>query len=74
MTFNQLSDKLFENYEAGAISDRQLVQIIERASGYLNLKTLNNTAKFRGKSYNGIKNFVVVDVLIDEERFYINND
>lgn len=30
MTFNELSDKLFANYESGAISDEQLLQIIEQ--------------------------------------------
>jgi len=29
MTFNELRDKLFENFESGAISDEELVQIIE---------------------------------------------
>lgn len=30
MTFNELRDKLFANYELGVISDEQLVQIIEQ--------------------------------------------
>lgn len=72
MTFNELKDKLFKNYEAGAISDEDLLQVIELAVGYLNLKTLSNTAGFRGKSYNGIKNYVYPDIVIDGERFYKN--
>ena len=55
MTFNELRDKIFQNYEAGAITDEDLLQIIEFAVSYLNLKTLTNTATFRDKSYNGIK-------------------
>lgn len=74
MNFNELRDKLFANYEAGAISDEQLVQIIELANQYLNLKTKTNTAKYRGKSYNGIKNFVMNDIEIDGVQFYINNE
>ena len=74
MVFNELQQKLFENYEAGAISDKQLVQIIEQAKTYLNLKTLTNTASIRGKSYNGIKAYSTPDVVIDGVKFYINND
>ena len=45
MTFNELRDKIFSNYEAGAITDEQLVQIIEQATSYLNLQTITNYAK-----------------------------
>ena len=74
MTFNELSDKIFKNYEAGAISDEQLVQIIEHSIFYLNLKTLTNTATFRKKSYNGVKNFATPDIHIDGVAFYKNNE
>lgn len=74
MTFSELSDKLFQNYELGVISDEQLVQIIELAVDYLNLKTLSNTAEYREKSYNGIKKFTMSDIVIDKVKFYINND
>ena len=74
MTFNELRDKIFQNYEAGAISDNQLVQIIELAAAYLNLKTLTNTAIFRNKSYNGVKNFATPDIHIDGVAFYKNNE
>lgn len=74
MTFNELSDNLFQNYESGVFSDSDLVQIIERAAGYLNLKTITNTAMFRQKSYNGIKKHVIADVVIDDVKLYVNND
>ena len=74
MTFNDLKDKIFQNYEAGAISDNELVQIIELAVDYLNLKTRTNTAKFQGKSYNGVKNFSTPTVKIDGVEFYKNNE
>lgn len=74
MTFNELRDKLFKNYEAGAITDSDLMQIIELSKLYLNLKTLTNTAAFRNKSYNGIKNFATPDIIIDGVAFYKNNE
>lgn len=70
MKFNELSDKIFINYEAGAISDEQLLQIIERAVGYLSLKTRTNHSKRIGKSYNGVKNFYKEDISIDGVEFY----
>ena len=74
MNISDLKQILFENYEAGVYSDEDLVQLIEQASGYLNLKTRANTAKCRGKSYNGIKKFTTHDLEIDGQIFYINND
>lgn len=74
MTFNELRDKFFANYEAGHISDEQLVQIIEQARDYLNLKSMTNTAKFRGKTYNGIKKIAKPDLIIDGIKLYINNE
>ena len=74
MNIYNLKQVLFENYEAGIYSDEDLVQLIEQASGYLNLKTRANTAKYRGKSYNGIKKFANHDLEIDGQKFYINND
>ena len=74
MNISDLKQILFENYEAGIYSDEDLVQLIEQASVYLNLKTRSNTAKYRGKSYNGIKKFTTPDVVIDGVKFYINND
>ena len=74
MNISDLKQILFENYEAGVYSDDDLIQLIEQASGYLNLKTRANTAKCMGKSYNGIKKFTTHDLEIDGQKFYINND
>ena len=74
MNINSLKQTLFEEYEDGLISDDDLIQIIEQAAEYLNLKTLTNTANFRNKSYNGIKKFANHDLEIDGQIFYINND
>lgn len=73
MTFNDLKNKIFANYEAGAISDYELSGLIDDISCYLNFKTTTNTAEFRGKSFNGIKNFEVPAVVIDGIKFYKNN-
>lgn len=72
-THNQITDLLFSEYEKGNISDSVLVQIIEQASCYLNLKTLTNTAKTQGKSYNGIKKHSTPAIVIDGVKFYSNN-
>ena len=74
MNIDSLRQTLFENYEVGIISDEDLIQIIEQAAEYLNLKTRTNTAKYRNKSYNGIKKFTIHDIKIDGQRFYKNND
>ena len=74
MNISDLKQVLFGNYEAGIYSDYDLILLIKQASGYLNLKTRANTAKYRGKSYNGIKKFTTHDVEIDGQKFYINND
>lgn len=74
MNISDLKQVLFGNYEAGIYSDNDLIQLIKQASGYLNLKTRANTAKYRGKSYNGIKKFANHDLEIDGQKFYINND
>ena len=74
MTFNDLKCKIFANYEAGAISDYDLSGLLSEISDYLNLKTTVNTAEFRGKSFNGIKNFEVPAVIIDGIKFYKNNE
>lgn len=74
MNINNLEQVLFGNYEAGIYSDDDLIQLIELASGYLNMKTRSNTAKYRDKSYNGVKKFANHDLEIDGQKFYINND
>jgi len=74
MTISELTNKIFENYQAGAVSDDNLVQIIELASGFLNLKTLSNYAKTEKISYNGAKKRNKKTVKIDGVEFIINND
>ena len=74
MTFNELQSKLFENYQAGAISDGQLVQIFEQISCYLNLKTITNYAKSNKITYNGALKRKLRKIEIDKITFIIDNE
>ena len=74
MTFNDLQNKLFENYENGAITDVQLVQIFEQISGYLNLKTITNYAKANKITYNGALSRKLRKIEIDKITFIIDNE
>jgi hypothetical protein len=74
MTFSDLRDKLFKNYEAGAISDDDLVQIIALAALHLNLKTITNYAKANKISYNGTLKRKLNKITIDKITFIIDNE
>ena len=74
MTINELTDTLFKNYQHGCISDADLVQIIELASSYLNLRTITNYAKANGITYNGALNRKTQSVIIDNVKFIIDNE
>lgn len=72
------TDKLLkfigDKFQIGELENENLVQIIELANNYLNLTTISNYAKEKGKSYNGIKNHTKVDIEINGVKFIINND
>lgn len=53
---SKLLDFISDKYENGELNNESLVQIIELAGGYLNLKTISSYAKTNKKSYNGVKN------------------
>ena len=74
MTFNELRDKIFQNYEIGAISDAELVQIFELSARYLNLKTITNYAKSNNITYNGALKRKLRKVVIDNQTFIIDNE
>jgi hypothetical protein len=74
MTVIELQKELFSNYENGFVSDAVLVQLIELASGYLNLKTKINYAKSNNISYNGAKKRNTRSCVIDGITFIIDND
>ena len=46
-----------KNYESGKLDNDSLVQLIELAAQYLNLKTIAEYAKTNKISYNGAKNY-----------------
>lgn len=46
MTFNDLKNKIFANYEAGAISDYELSGLVDDIVEYLNLKTTQTRRHF----------------------------
>ena len=74
MNINQLKEKLFQNYENGSVSDDDLVQLIELASNYLNLKTITNYAKANKITYNGALKRKLNKVIIDSQIFIIDNE
>ena len=74
MTIKDLQNKLFENYENGFVSNVELVQIFEQISGYLNLKTITNYAKYNQITYNGALKRKLHKIEIDKITFIIDND
>lgn len=74
MTFSQLRDKIFSNYENGAVSDEQLVQTIELAAMHLNLRTVTNYAKSNNITYNGALKRKLRKIEIDKITFIIDNE
>jgi len=74
MNISQLKDDLFQGYENGSYSDAELVQIIELASGYLNLRTITNYAKANGITYNGALKRKSQSITIDKVKFIVDNE
>ena len=58
LTENEIDflNRLGNHIQSNDISNNLLVQIIELAGGFLNLKTISDYAKSEGLSYNGVKN------------------
>ena len=64
-----ISDKFTNN----DIDNDSLVQIIELAGSYLNLKTISDYAKVNNLSYNGVKKFREIKEIFNT-KFVIDND
>lgn len=47
---------IFQKYQDGELDNSTLVQLIELAGQFLNLKTIPDFAKENGMTYNGVKN------------------
>jgi hypothetical protein len=65
--------KLGESMQDGKWSNEALVQLIELAGGFLNLKTIPDYAMASGLSYNGVKKFRKI-ITIFNQKFVIDND
>lgn len=55
MNTDKLLSFISDKFESKQLDNDSLVQLIELAGSYLNLKTLPNWAAENGKSYNGAK-------------------
>jgi hypothetical protein len=62
-----------ENFEKGKLDNDSLVQLIELAGNFLNLKTIPDYAKENNLSYNGVKKHRTI-VEIFNVKFVIDND
>jgi len=71
------TDKLLnfvsQKFENGELNNDSLVQLIELAGRYLNLKTISDYAKDNNMSYNGVKKCRTV-VKIFNQKFVIDNE
>ena len=60
LTIAQKNEKLktfiFQKFQDGELDNSTLVQLIELAGQFLNLKTIPDYAKDNNMSYNGVKN------------------
>lgn len=70
------TDKLLkfvaDKFENGELNNDSLVQLVELAGGYLNLRTIPKYRNVTGMSYNGVKNFRTIRNLIGV-KFVIDN-
>lgn len=70
---NKLLEFVARKFQAGELNNESLVQLIELAGDFLNLKTIPNYSKYSGKSYNGIKKYSDVRI-IRGVKFVIDNE
>ena len=77
MQNNELKDKIILNIMKGMkqnmLSNTDLIEIIEAAGSFLNLRTILDYAKQNNISYNGVKNFREKIELFNVN-FVIDND
>lgn len=64
---------LFDKMQNEDYTNDDLVQFIEHAGSFLNLKTIPDYAKENNMSYNGVKKFRTI-VTIFNTKFVIDND
>lgn len=77
MQGSELKDKIILNImkgmEQNMLSNTDLIEIIEAAGSFLNLRTISDYAKQNNISYNGAKNFRD-NVELFNVNFVIDND
>lgn len=69
----KLCDFVTEKTMAGEITNEDLLQLIEVAGSFLNLKTISDYAKENNLSYNGAKHFRKTEEIFNT-KFIIDND
>ena len=69
----KLIEFIASKYEAGELNNNSLVQIIELAGQYLNLKTISDYAKANRISYNGAKKYRR-NISLFNVKFIIDNE
>jgi len=77
LTIKEKNEKIkvfiFQKFQDGELNNDTLVQLIEQAGSYLNLKTIPDYAKENNMSYNGVKNNRKIVELFGV-KFVIDND
>lgn len=77
LTIKEKNEKIkvfiFQKFQDGELNNDTLVQLIEQAGSYLNLKTIPDYAKENNMSYNGVKNNRKI-VELFKVKFVIDND
>ena len=77
LTIKEKNEKLkvfiFQKFQDGELDNETLVQLIEQAGNYLNLKTIPDYAKANNISYNGVKKTRKIIELFNV-KFVIDNE
>jgi hypothetical protein len=60
-------------FEKGELDNDSLVQLIELCGNYLNLQDIPTYAKNNNLSYNGVKNYRQIKIILGK-KFVIDND
>ena len=70
---DKLLNFISEKFQKNELNNDSLVQIIELAGSYLNLKSISDYAKSNKMSYNGAKKFREIKILFNN-KYVIDNE
>ena len=74
MNYNNLADLIIDKMQSKcSLSNTELVQLIELAGSYLNIRTIPGYAKENNLSYNGVKKHREIQVVFGV-KFVIDNN